>query len=318
MASVDGGSVGQRSGSVAVLGLAAPKSGVGMNLPTSVLQHRQRCAADAVGALHPCVLVAKWALFRISQFHTKRQMPSTRSILALLRPMLAMQSLSYPAERFDREARVPDLRHVPDLVAVELHDVDVVRRHLFARWREGPPRAGVGAMKDGIGRDVAPILVSREGNEFVVAVRHEAQQASHPIAVLLQALHIDEWLGLRGKCCSRRAVGFASLPTLAGLTGDEELVRDFSDRCHVTKTPMKGNAMKRTTEARRQALAGIVASLARVKLGGAYQWILICGNRVSGHQGFGRRQECWPLWKYALHYIPSVCLCQRRWRPSLG
>ena len=38
----------------------------------------------------------------------------------------------YPAERFHGETRVPDFLHVLNPVAIELHDVDVVRRHFFA------------------------------------------------------------------------------------------------------------------------------------------------------------------------------------------
>src|SRR5262245_22421143 len=54
---------------------------------------------------------------------------------------------------------MPDLGHVPNLVAVELHDVDVVRRHFFPRRRNRPALAAMGCMENGVRRDVAPLLV---------------------------------------------------------------------------------------------------------------------------------------------------------------
>ena len=54
---------------------------------------------------------------------------------------------------------MPDLLHVLDLVALELHDVDIVGPRLPARWRTGTALAGVGRVKDAVRRDVLALFV---------------------------------------------------------------------------------------------------------------------------------------------------------------
>src|SRR5262245_23623348 len=68
----------------------------------------------------------------------------------------------HPPELFERESVVPDLRHVPDLVAIELHDVDVVRSRALSRWWHRPALAGMGAGKDAVCADAPPRFVGRE------------------------------------------------------------------------------------------------------------------------------------------------------------
>src|SRR5499425_1131742 len=63
-------------------------------------------------------------------------------------------SNSGPAELLHCQAGVPNLLHVLDLVAFELHHVDVVGFCLFARWRAGAALAGVGRIEDAVRRDV--------------------------------------------------------------------------------------------------------------------------------------------------------------------
>src|SRR3990170_7214265 len=118
---------------------------------------------------------------------------------------------------------------MPDLVAVELHDINVIRCHAFSCGWNRSALAGMRAVEDRIGRDIAPLLVGREGYKLVATIRDEAQQAFHPIAVLLQAFHIRERFSLCGKCRAWHAIGLAGLPALASLTGDEELICNISD-----------------------------------------------------------------------------------------
>jgi hypothetical protein len=68
-----------------------------------------------------------------------------------------------------------------------------------------------------------------EGRQLSPTVRDWPEHTLHPIAILLQSLHIGERFGLRRERRSRVAVGFANLPTLSGLTGDEELIGDLGD-----------------------------------------------------------------------------------------
>src|SRR5262245_60523087 len=97
---------------------------------------------------------------------------------------------SCPAERCEREAGVPDLCQMSNLVAVELHNVDVVRRHFLARRWNRAALTGMSAVEDSIGRNVVALRVGGKGHELVPPVRDAAQQALHPIARLLQTLHV--------------------------------------------------------------------------------------------------------------------------------
>src|SRR5882724_12987727 len=62
------------------------------------------------------------------------------SAAAARRNRLASRKAS-PAELLHRPSGIPDLRHVADLVAFELHHIDVVRLHLLAGRRAGAARA---------------------------------------------------------------------------------------------------------------------------------------------------------------------------------
>src|SRR5262245_2292935 len=97
---------------------------------------------------------------------------------------------SCPAERCDGEAGVPDLCQMSNLVAVELHNVHVVRCHFLARRWNRAALTGMSAVEDSIGRNVVALRVGGKGHELVPPVRNAAQQALHPIAILLQTLHV--------------------------------------------------------------------------------------------------------------------------------
>ena len=67
---------------------------------------------------------------------------------------------------------MPDLRHVADLVASELHYVDIVRRRLLAGRLTRTTGTGVSTRKDSIGSDVVSFGIGGEGFHLVAAVRH--------------------------------------------------------------------------------------------------------------------------------------------------
>src|SRR5262252_173994 len=137
-------------------------------------------------------------------------------------------SNSGPAELLHCQAGVPNLLHVLDLVAFELHHVDVVGFCLFARRRAGAALAGVGRIEDAVRRDALARLVDTPRLQLVAAIRHEGEEALHPVAVLVERLHVREGLRLRREGRVRVAVCLATLPALARLARLEELRCDIA------------------------------------------------------------------------------------------
>jgi hypothetical protein len=118
---------------------------------------------------------------------------------------------------------MPNLGHVTNLVAGELHHVDVVSpRALASGWDGAWPcmRAG----KDTIGRDVVAFGVGGEGFDLVAAVWQRPEQALHPVGVLRQRLHLGQRLGLRRKSCVGGTIALAAFPAFARLAGVKKLL----------------------------------------------------------------------------------------------
>ena len=67
-----------------------------------------------------------------------------------------------PAEVLERQTRVPYFGHVGNLVAVELHYVDVIRADLSTRGRNRPTLPGMRSIENSVGGDVVPRAVRRE------------------------------------------------------------------------------------------------------------------------------------------------------------
>lgn len=139
---------------------------------------------------------------------------------------------SHPPELPEAEAVVPDLGHVADLVALELHDVDVVGLDGFAGGGDGAAVVGVGGAEDAEAGDVSAFLVDGEGLDLVAGVGREGVDADHPVGVGLKCLDLGERVGLRGKGGAGRAVLLADVPALAGFAGVEELECGFFHRGH--------------------------------------------------------------------------------------
>jgi hypothetical protein len=76
---------------------------------------------------------------------------------------------------------IPDLRHVPDPVTIELHRVHVVGCDGLARRRVYRPWAGLGSVEHSEGCDHRATFIGREGFQLVVAVRE--RHWSEPVEV---------------------------------------------------------------------------------------------------------------------------------------
>src|SRR5580698_4671280 len=77
---------------------------------------------------------------------------------------------SDPPELLHGPSRMPDLRHMPDLLAVELHHVHIVRLHALAgRWA-GATLSGLSAREDGVCADALAFVIGGERLHFVSPV----------------------------------------------------------------------------------------------------------------------------------------------------
>src|SRR4030095_11992918 len=65
-----------------------------------------------------------------------------------------------PAELLHRQSGVPDFRHVPDPLAVEVHHIHIVGLHPLARWWAWATLAGMSAGEDAVGTNARPLIVS--------------------------------------------------------------------------------------------------------------------------------------------------------------
>ena len=125
---------------------------------------------------------------------------------------------------------MPNLGYMPDLVAIEIHDVHIIRRRALACRRAGATLTGVRAGEDSVRAHVVALVVSGHRLELVSTVRNESEQSLHPLRVLFHAVHVHERLGLSGKRRIRLAELFASLPALAGLADFEEFAGNLCNR----------------------------------------------------------------------------------------
>jgi hypothetical protein len=97
-------------------------------------------AGDGSGNRHLSVAPAKYVAFTAVQIPGAALEPLTQlSHVGDRRPpaiavtnLAAQVSNQIHPSSFNGQSRVPDLRHVPNLIAVELHHVHIVRRHVLA------------------------------------------------------------------------------------------------------------------------------------------------------------------------------------------
>src|SRR5262249_19202389 len=77
-------------------------------------------------------------------------------------PEIDLRARLRPAEFLHGQTGVPDFGHVADLVAVEVHHIDIVGLGALARRRARTALAAMRRMEDTIGGDVFSLLVGGE------------------------------------------------------------------------------------------------------------------------------------------------------------
>lgn len=89
-----------------------------------------------------------------------------------------------PAKILQCQTGMPDLRHMHDLVAVELHDVDVIRAYTTTGWWNGAARSGVGPMEYRECADIVPLGIGSKGLHIITGIRQYRYDSFHPVGVL--------------------------------------------------------------------------------------------------------------------------------------
>src|SRR5690606_104175 len=100
--------------------------------------------------------------YRETQCYSDYSPPSLHDVPTLLGPPQLLQAGPI----------VPDLGHVPDPAALELHDVDVLSRHAPARRRHWAAIPGVRALEHAERGHVVAPLIHRETPHLIAPVRH--------------------------------------------------------------------------------------------------------------------------------------------------
>jgi len=105
----------------------------------------------------------------------------------------------HPADLSEAMTIVPYLGHVPDLIALELHDVYVVRLKTFACGRNRAADSSVRAAENSVNDRVIPNRINAEGSNLVMPVRHRRKHRLHPFRVIPQRRDV-----FQGVCLSRK------------------------------------------------------------------------------------------------------------------
>jgi len=114
---------------------------------------------------------------------------------------------------------IPDLGHMPDLIALKLHDIHVVRLKAFTCGRNRATDFGVRATENPIDDCAIANRVNTEGTDLVMTVRHRSKHRLHPFRISLQRRNIFKGVRLRSKTCIVMAILPTYVPTLPRLTG---------------------------------------------------------------------------------------------------
>lgn len=123
----------------------------------------------------------------------------------------------HPADLSEAMTIVPNLGHVPNLIALKPHDVYIVRLKAFARGRNRAADAGVGATENPVDDRAIPNWINAEGTNFVMTVRHRRKHRLHPVRVSLQRRDVFEGVCLRRKPCVFMAILPTHVPTFTRL-----------------------------------------------------------------------------------------------------
>src|SRR4030095_12847033 len=137
-----------------------------------------------------------------------------------------------PAQLFQADRVVPDLRHVTDAIAVALHRVDAVGYAPLAGRRHRSAGAGMRGAEYAIRGDVLALVVHGERADLVRRVGAWAIQTLHPVRIGLGRVDAGERSGLRRERRARMAILLADAPALAALARIEGLSRSLLHVAH--------------------------------------------------------------------------------------
>src|SRR5713101_67557 len=158
----------------------------------------------------------------------------TRIILARQGTDPAGNRRSAPTELLHGPSGVPDFRHMPDLVPIEIHDIDVVCTHALAGWRAGTALTSMGGGENAIGADAVSIIVRCKRLHDIASIGHEGEQPLHPVGVFPESSSVSQRLGLRREARIGSAIRLADLPALTRFASLKELLGNCCDVRHVS------------------------------------------------------------------------------------
>lgn len=138
----------------------------------------------------------------------------------------------HPSKLFQGNAVIPDLGHVANPIAVELHHIHVVGFHLFARRRDRTTVSCMSTAEHSERGYVVPLLIHSKRSKIVAPVWDWSEQTLRPLGVRLQGLYALERTRLCGEGGVSMAESLARFPASAGLTRIEELRSDLFHRTH--------------------------------------------------------------------------------------
>src|SRR5581483_10134196 len=127
---------------------------------------------------------------------------------------------------------MPNFGHVADLVAGELHHVDVVGPRTSSGRIAGAAATGVRAREHPISGDIVALAIDRKGLQLVASVRKDHHQTLHPVGVLRERLYTNERFGLCGEGRVGRAIGLAGFPSPSCLAFFEKALGNGRNHCH--------------------------------------------------------------------------------------
>jgi len=135
---------------------------------------------------------------------------------------------SSPTEFFHGPAGVPDFGHVPNLVSIKLHDVDVVCRRALASWGARAALTCMGRGENTVGADALSIVVNRKRFHLIASVRHKRDHC----------LNTCQRFCLRCETCIGRAIRFANLPAFPCIASGEKFLGYCRHGGHIFLLPI--------------------------------------------------------------------------------
>src|SRR4030095_181400 len=94
----------------------------------------------------------------------------------------------HPSKLLEADTVVPDLRHVTNLVAVELHHIHVVRLDALSGGWHWPTVTRMASPEHSVSGNVLSFVIDSERSNFIPPVRKRCEETFHPLRVSLQGV----------------------------------------------------------------------------------------------------------------------------------